>query len=106
MPPLTFFLASLFIVPPSLRAENWPEYRGPSGQGHYDGKNLPIEWSTTKNVAWKQAIPGKGWSSPIVQDGRIYLTSAVPIEDSKDVSLKAICLDAAKGTILWQEEVF
>lgn len=87
-------------------AENWPEFRGPTGQGLYAGKNLPIEWSTTKNVVWKQKIAGHGWSSPIILDGRVYLTSAVPIEKSKDLSLKAICLDAAKGTILWQTEVF
>jgi outer membrane protein assembly factor BamB len=111
----------LLLIPNLTRAEDWTEFRGPTGQGLYAGKNLPIEWSTTKNVAWKQAIPGKGWSSPIVLDGRIYLTSAVPIgdakdsksskdskapKDKKDLSLKAICLDAAKGTILWQTEVF
>ncbi len=108
MPRLSIVLALLLLIGPSLstRAENWPEFRGPTGQGVYAGKGLPIEWSATKNVAWKQAIPGKGWSSPIVQDGKIYLTSAVPIADSKDLSLKAICLDAAKGTILWQTEVF
>jgi len=108
MPRFAVLLALLLLMRPSLaaRAENWLEFRGPTGQGHYAGKNLPIDWSTTKNVAWKQAIPGKGWSSPIVLDGHIYLTSAVPIEMSKDQSLKAICLDAAKGTLLWQTEVF
>jgi outer membrane protein assembly factor BamB len=97
----------LFLGPNlAMGAENWLEFRGPTGQGHYAGKNLPIDWSTTKNVAWKQPIPGKGWSSPIVLDGHLYLTSAVPIQTSKDQSLKAICLDAAKGTLLWQAEVF
>ena len=52
------------IIAHSARAENWPEFRGPTGQGLYAGKGLPIEWSTTKNVVWKQPIPGKGWSSP------------------------------------------
>src|SRR3989442_1781042 len=66
--------------------ESWPDFRGPTGQGHYAGKNLPIEWSTTKNVAWKTAIPGKGWSSPIVLAGRVYVTSALPIAGSKDQS--------------------
>jgi outer membrane protein assembly factor BamB len=88
-----------------LQAENWPEFRGPTGQGLY-GKPLPIRWSTNKNVVWKKAIPGHGWSSPIVQDGRIYLTAAVPIADSKDQSLQALCLDAAKGRLFWQTEVF
>lgn len=87
-------------------AEDWREFRGPTGQGHYAGKGLPIEWSTTKNVVWKQAIPGKGWSSPIVLAGRVYLTTAVPVEESKDQSLRAICLDAKSGATIWDKEVF
>jgi outer membrane protein assembly factor BamB len=90
------------------QAEDWPEFRGPTGQGHYAGTGLPTEWSATKNVVWKQAIPGKGWSSPIIQDGRIYLTTAVPVEGGKarDQSLRALCLDAANGKLCWQTEVF
>ncbi|MBI3411920.1 MAG: PQQ-like beta-propeller repeat protein [Planctomycetes bacterium] len=90
----------------SSRAEDWREFRGPTGQGLYDGKGLPIEWSTTKNVAWKQAIPGRGWSSPIVLDGRVYLTSAIAVSSSKDQSLKAMALDAGSGNVLWKTEVF
>ena len=89
-----------------INAEDWTDFRGPGGQGIYAGKGVPAEWSTAKNVVWKQTIPGKGWSSPIVLDGRVYLTSAVPIEGSKDLSLQAICIDAAKGTVLWAKEVF
>jgi outer membrane protein assembly factor BamB len=107
--PRPLLLPSLLLVLALLHpahAENWPEFRGPTGQGTYAGKNLPIEWSKTKNVAWKQAIPGKGWSSPIVQDGRIYVTTAAPIDGSKDLSLRALCLDAADGKIIWNTEVF
>src|SRR5438128_2512103 len=70
--------AQRFAVPvflafiPYAAAEDWPEYRGPTGQGLYAGKPLPIEWSTTKNVVWKEPIPGHGWSSPVVREGRIY----------------------------------
>jgi outer membrane protein assembly factor BamB len=104
MPRLITLFTALILFSP-LGAENWPEFRGPTGQGHYP-KALPTEWSTTKNVVWKQAIPGRGWSSPIVQDGCVYLTSAVAVADSKDQSLQALCLDAANGKILWQKEVF
>jgi outer membrane protein assembly factor BamB len=99
---LFFGLANL------TRAEDWPDYRGPTGQGHYAGNGLPVEWSTTKNVAWKQPIAGMGWASPIVLKGRVYLTTAVPAEDSKkkDQSLCAVCLDAATGKRHWQTEVF
>lgn len=102
------FVAVGFIVAFafSSRAENWPEFRGPTGQGVYPGKNLPIEWTTTKNVAWMSPIPGKGWSSPIIQDGKIYLTSAVANMESKEQSLVAICVDAANGKNLWQTEIF
>src|ERR1043165_8272650 len=108
VPLIAFFLFTSqdSVEPGASKGENWSEFRGPTGQGHYGGKNLPVEWSTTKNVVWKQPIPGKGWSSPIVLDGRIYLTTAVPIEGSKDLSLQAICLDAQKGKQLWQTEVF
>src|ERR1700681_3559265 len=91
----------------AAHGENWPEFRGPTGQGPYAGKGLPIEWSTTKNVAWKQPIPGHGWSSPIVQDGRIYLTTALPGDvKTRDQSLQALCLDARTGEKLWSTEVF
>lgn len=102
-----WLVAILFLATPLItHAENWPQFRGPTGRGHYTGKPLPLSWSTTQNVTWKQPLPGKGWSSPIIWDGRIYLTSAVSIEGSKDQSLKALCLDAADGKILWQTEVF
>jgi outer membrane protein assembly factor BamB len=102
---LAVLFASLLFAN-AAHAEDWPEYRGPTGQGHYAGKGLPIEWSDTKNVAWKEAIPGAGWSSPIVFKGRIYLTTAVPGGKAKDQSLCALCFDAATGKRLWQKEVF
>ena len=102
-------LASLALsfLHSGARAEDWTEFRGPTGQGHYAGKkSLPLEWGVDKNVAWKVPVPGSGWSSPIVLAGRVYLTSAVPIEKSKDLSLKAICLDATDGKVVWATEVF
>jgi outer membrane protein assembly factor BamB len=93
---------------PSPKTGDWPEFRGPTAQGLVTDGALPTEWSDTKNVAWKQAIPGKGWSSPVTAGGRIYLTSAVPIEGGKDgdLSLQALCLDGETGSIKWAKEVF
>lgn len=87
---------------------DWPDYRGPTGQGHYKGKPLPTKWGPMTNVTWKQEIPGKGWSSPVVHDGKIYLTTAVPVEGSEDndQSLLALCVDATTGKVLWRKEVF
>jgi outer membrane protein assembly factor BamB len=96
---LFLFFASL------VHADDWPEFRGPTGQGLVTKGTLPTTWNQVKNVAWKQEIPGKGWSSPVVAGGRVYLTTAVP-GDGGDQSLRALCLDTAKGNILWNQEVF
>jgi outer membrane protein assembly factor BamB len=97
---------AVLSVPPG-RADSWPEFRGPTGQGVGPQAPLPTEWGTTKNVAWKQRIPGTGWSSPVVQDGRVYLTTAVPARGggARDLSLRALALDAATGRVLWDTEV-
>lgn len=86
-------------------SEDWTEFRGPTGQGLADAKNLPVEWSATKNVVWKQPIPGLGWSSPVVQKGKIFLTTAI-IKATDGPSLHALCLDAQTGHELWNAEVF
>lgn len=83
-------------------AQEWPEFRGPGGQGHSDERGLPVTWSETKNVKWKVALPGKGWSSPAIQGERIWLTAAT--EDGK--SLRALCLDAKTGALLLNLELF
>lgn len=90
--------------------ENWTEFRGPTGQGHSRARHLPVEWrhapdGTSKNIAWKQPIPGKGWSSPVFYEGNVYLTTAVTANASK-LSLRALCLDAATGQMVWNVEVF
>lgn len=99
-------LAALLAPLSSLRAADWFQFRGPDGQGHSTAANLPTVWGPNKNVAWKQAIPGSGWSSPVVSGNRVFLTSAVPIDDSKDLSLRALCLDGKTGKILWDNQVF
>jgi outer membrane protein assembly factor BamB len=83
---------------------SWSEFRGPTGQGHSAETGLPLEWGPAKNVAWRKPIPGKGWSSPILGGGRIYLTTAV--EASGGLSLRALCLDADRGDVRWDTEVF
>lgn len=83
-------------------AEDWPEFRGPSGQGISDERGLPLTWSESKNVKWKTAIPGRGWSSPAILGDRIWLTTAT--EDGK--SLRAISVDRNTGTITQNVEVF
>ena len=86
-------------------AEDWPEFRGPTGQGISTATGLPVEWSPTKNVAWKVAVPGAGWSSPAISDGRIFLTTGVENKDG-GVSLRALAFDLASGRALWATEIF
>src|SRR5271166_3894023 len=107
-PRVLLFVAALVVSAAPVRAENWPEFRGPTGQGIVGSGKLPVEWSTTKNVVWKQPVPGKAWSSPIIQEGRVYLTTAVPEETSgkKELTLRTMCLDATSGKPLWEREVF
>lgn len=99
-------VASTDIAP----AEDWPQFRGPDAQGHSAETNLPIEWSATENVRWKRSVPGTGWSSPSLAQGRLYLTSAVPQDagssSTAGISLDALCYDARTGELLWQTPVF
>jgi outer membrane protein assembly factor BamB len=97
-------LSVLFLLCGHGFASDWPQFRGPNGDGVSDATNVPVEWSTSENVAWKSAIPGEGWSSPVLVDGKLYLTTAVAGEDEEAVSLRAICLDAADGRIVWNVE--
>lgn len=95
----------------SSRAESgdWPEFRGPTGQGHSTETNLPLRWSDTENVRWKVDVAGEGWSSPIVVGGSVYMTTAVPTTDdprSRARSLRLVCLDAATGGEVFNVEVF
>ena len=90
----------------TLGAHDWPEFRGPTGQGHSPAKDVPVRWSAKENVAWKTAIPGGGWSSPVLVNGRLYLTAAKSAEGAKGLQLIALCLDARNGTVLWSTEVF
>jgi len=111
-------LAAL-VLTTAARADNWPAWRGPSGQGHSEEKNLPLEWSATKNVKWKVALRDPGNSTPIVWGDKIFLTQANkdpnPKKDEKGkVDNKArrdgtvrslICLARTDGKILWQKDV-
>ncbi len=88
--------------------KTWPDFRGPFGSGHADApdvaeqRGLPIHWSDSKNVAWKTRIPLTGLSSPIVHEGKVWLTSAT--EDGHDYYV--ICVDAKTGEILANKKLF
>jgi outer membrane protein assembly factor BamB len=101
---LTCIVASVFFSFNSLAgAADWPEFRGPTGDGHVAAaKSLPLEWSETKNVRWKTAVPHRGWSTPVVMDGQVWLTTAT--EDGHD--FYAMCIDAETGKVLHNKLLF
>ena len=110
--------------------DNWPQWRGPRGQGVSEEKNLPLEWSSTKNIKWKTAVPGRGHSSPIVWGNRLFLTTSiegaeipgaaavkhiinnqtVKLPDTtgaeRSHTLKLICIDVETGKLLWERTVY
>src|SRR5207244_3642822 len=102
---LSVFAVVLTAAALPAHAEDWPQFRGPTGQGLVREGGIPTEWGPTKNVVWKQDIPGKGWSSPVVVGGHVYLTTAV-VDKNGDYSLRALRLDARNGKIEWDKEVF
>lgn len=82
-------------------AENWPQFRGPRGDGTSTENSVPIKWSTMENVLWKSDIPGEGHSSPIVWDKSVFLTTATK-DDNKRLLLR---IDADTGKVLWERMV-
>jgi outer membrane protein assembly factor BamB len=95
--------AFLFLGHTAAHAENtWPMFRGARGDGGVTGARLPLQWSETENVRWKRAIPHQGWSTPVVQDSRIWLTSAT--KDGRDYFV--LCVDAVSGEILIEKQLF
>ena len=84
-------------------AGDWPEFRGPDGQGHSAESGLPAEWGEDRNVEWKAPVPGRGWSTPVIVDGRIWLTTGTA--DGGGV-LRLLAFDAGTGNETLNVEVF
>ena len=68
--------SSLLAAPVPVQAAGWPQFRGAHGTSHVDGLH-PVEWGPERNVAWQLALPGAGWSSPVVVEGLVLVTTAV-----------------------------
>ena len=111
--------AALAIVSTSLSAAEWPEWRGPGGQGHAQATGLPASWSETNNVTWKTELPGRAWSSPVIEEKNIWLTTAIETRAKKEdadrrlkantgnqpltvlekVEFRALCVDRDTGKL-------
>jgi hypothetical protein len=98
------FLATFLLLAgltPRVTAENWPAWRGPRGDGTSLEANAPTEWSVTRNIVWKTAVPGAGHSSPVVWDDRIFTATAIPEKKERVLC----CFDRRTGQILWRQTV-
>ena len=105
--------------------KNWPQWRGPCGNGVVPDGTFPLEWSETKNLKWKIAIPGKGHSTPIIWEDRIYLTTAVEsdkeakpegqaqpqqrgmpsVRSTKIHRFVVMALNRSDGSVLWETTI-
>ena len=120
-----FLLAFLGFNITSQGGDNWPQFRGPDGQGHSGAVNLPTTWSESQNIRWKVPLPGQGHSSPVVMGDQIWVTAALQETASEEelrrrtadlpngddfrlasnVSLRALCVDRRSGSILRDIEI-
>jgi outer membrane protein assembly factor BamB len=104
-PPLHLLFVALqlsFAFSSVNAGENWPEFRGPTGDGHSDAVGLPLRWSETENVKWKTPIHGRGWSSPVIWDDQIWMTTAT--EDGHEQYV--VCVDRNSGKIMHDVHLF
>jgi len=121
---LAFFSFVLLTGPSATFAQNaWSQFRGPGARGIAEGNPIPDRWSTSENIAWKRDLPGRGWSSPIVWNDRIFLTTVIntgtteeakkglyfggnrPKPPETNHQWKVICLDLNTGEIRWERQV-
>lgn len=82
--------------------DSWVQFRGSTQNGVSDATELPLKWSETEAVKWKTPIPGEGWSSPLVANGQVWMTTAT----DEGRSLRATCVDFETGKIIRDIEVF
>lgn len=99
---VSLILATLATVSPLYAGETWPQFRGPDADGCSDAKNPPLVWSAEKGVVWKVAIHDRGWSSPVVWKGQIWLTTATA--DGK--KLYALCVNRDTGRVMHDIHLF
>lgn len=114
---------TLLALNTCFASDNWPQFRGPKAMGVADDPKLPDKWSATENVTWKTEIPGVGWSSPVVWNNRIFVTSVITkgeVEAPKkglyfggerkastdEHRWMVYCVDWKTGKILWERETY
>jgi outer membrane protein assembly factor BamB len=99
---ITPFFIALIALRLGAAEANWPEFRGPNGDGTSASTNLPLHWSEQENVKWKTPIHGKAWSSPVIWDRQVWVTTAT----TNGQELFVLCLDRDTGRVLRDLKLF
>jgi outer membrane protein assembly factor BamB len=107
---LVIITNSVFSQTATDYESNWPAWRGPLANGIAPKSNPPVSWSESTNIKWRTAIPGKGFSTPIVWDKYVFVTTAIPKEGVPESAtmpyiFKVVALNRADGKILWEKTV-
>jgi outer membrane protein assembly factor BamB len=119
IPGVIVVFVNFILLTAPVRADDWPAWRGPRGDGTSTERNVPVHWGASENIVWKQPLPGVGHSSPIVCGDRIFTLSALlepndraperggnsEFADSAIRDRVLLCLDRSSGEILWQRTV-
>lgn len=95
-------VSCLCLLASTLQADHWPRFRGPTGQGISTETNLPLTWSSESNIVWKAAVPGEGWSSPIVWADRVFVTAVT----DESTQCRVLAFNRKSGEMLWNTKVF
>ena len=124
---LAWLLSLELFVCAATASADWPQFRGPGGEGHSTATGLPLAWSESRNVTWKVPVEGRGWSSPVLLGNEIWMTTALPTaaeaeeaekmlgglpfpapnsDVARGVILKAVCLDRQTGRLLRSVTLF
>lgn len=98
----SFVTVSFFLIPFSVPAADWPQFRGPNGAAVSDETGLPLKWSASDGLRWKVELPGRGLSSPVIAGGRLYLTACTGYKQDR---LHVLCFDATSGKKLWERQL-
>ncbi|MBM3880925.1 MAG: serine/threonine protein kinase [Verrucomicrobia bacterium] len=110
--------SAAFLHTQSASADDWPQFRGPTGDGISAATGVPLTWSANQNVKWKTSVPGRGRSSPVILRERIWLTTASEfnvrtfnagpdqMQQAERVEIGVVCLDRATGKQLYHVELF
>ena len=99
---MRWLVSLLVLLPFASFAANWPGWRGLTAQGISKETGLPLHWNATSNVVWKTPVTGEGWSSPIIWNDSVFVTTTT----QNGSKCHVICFDRRNGKEVWTKEVF